>query len=134
MKKTSEEGAPPALSPFEQALDGAVKGCGALAAFYNKPLWDGRSRFDDAIATLQRCTSLKPDDACGYQKIATFFWDKAYRDPIISEEQKRDYAEKGMADMAERYRNSTGGVYHTPETFEDLQRANAALTPKAEGA
>jgi phosphomethylpyrimidine synthase len=46
----------------------------------------------------------------------------------------RDYAEKGMADMAERYRNSTGGVYQTPETFEDLQRANAALTPKAEGA
>jgi tetratricopeptide (TPR) repeat protein len=96
VKKTSGEGGPPVLSPLEQALDGAVKGCGALAAFYNKPLWEGRSRFDDAIGTLEKCTALKPDDAAGYQKIATFFWDKAYRDPIISEEQKRDYAEKGM--------------------------------------
>jgi tetratricopeptide (TPR) repeat protein len=95
VKKTSGTDEPQ-LSPVEQALDGAVKACGALAAFYNKPLWEGRSRFDDAIGTLQRCTALKPDDAAGYQKIATFFWDKAYRDPLIGEEQKRDYAEKGM--------------------------------------
>ena len=95
VKKASEEGQPQ-LTPVEQALDGAVKGCGALAAFYYKPLWEGRSRFDDAIATLQKCTELKPEDASGYQKIATFFWDKAYRDPMISEEQKRDYADKGM--------------------------------------
>jgi tetratricopeptide (TPR) repeat protein len=98
VKKTSgtEE---PVLSPVEQALDGAVKGCGALAAFYNKPLWEGRSRFDDAIAVLQRCTALKPEDASGYQKIATFFWDKAYRDPLIGDDQKRDYAEKGMENV-----------------------------------
>lgn len=94
VKKTSD--GQPALSPVEAALDGAVKGCGALAAFYNKVLWNGSSRFDDAIGTLQRCTALKPDDAAGYQKIATFFWDKAYRDDRISDEQKRDYAEKGM--------------------------------------
>lgn len=93
VKKT--EGGP-ALSPVDEALDAAVKGCGALAAFYNKPLWNGRSRFDDAIGTLQRCTSLKPDDASGYQKIATFFWDKAYRDPLLNDEQKRAYADKGM--------------------------------------
>ena len=93
VKKT--EGGP-ALSPVDEALDAAVKGCGALAAFYNKPLWNGRSRFDDAIGTLQRCTSLKPNDASGYQKIATFFWDKAYRDPLLTDEQKRAYADKGM--------------------------------------
>jgi tetratricopeptide (TPR) repeat protein len=97
VKKTSE--GEPALTPVEQALDGAVKACGALAAFYNKPLWDGRSRFEDAIGTLQRCTALKPDDASGYQKIATFYWDKAYRDPMISDDQKRDYAEKGMQNV-----------------------------------
>jgi len=93
--KKSGDGPPP-LSPVDEALDGAVKGCGALAAFYNKPLWDSRSRFDESIAVLQRCTLLKPEDASGYQKLATFFWDKAYRDPNISEDQKRDYAEKGM--------------------------------------
>jgi tetratricopeptide (TPR) repeat protein len=97
VKKASE--GEPTLSPVDQALDGAVKACGALAAFYNKPLWDGRSRFEDAIGTLQRCTSLKPDDASGYQKIATFYWDKAYRDPLINDDQKRDYAEKGMQNV-----------------------------------
>jgi tetratricopeptide (TPR) repeat protein len=92
---TKTEGEP-VPTPTEAALDQAIKSCGALAAFYNKPLWDGRSRFDDAIAVLQRCTALKPDEPEGYQKIATFFWDKAYRDPTINEEQKREYADKGM--------------------------------------
>jgi tetratricopeptide (TPR) repeat protein len=94
VKKAAE--GEPEPTPTEAALDQAIKACGALAAFYNKPLWEGRSRFDDAIATLQRCTALKPDEPEGYQKIATFFWDKAYRDPMISDEQKRDYADKGM--------------------------------------
>ena len=72
------------------------KACGALAAFYNKPLWDGRSKFDQAIDVLQRCASLAPDDPGGYQKVASFYWDKAYRDPLITDEQKQQYAEKGM--------------------------------------
>jgi len=93
--KKSGDG-PPALSPVDEALDGAVKGCGALAAFYNKALWDGRSRFDESIAVLQRCTALKPEDASGYQKLATFFWDKAYRDPLLTDEQKEQYADKGL--------------------------------------
>jgi tetratricopeptide (TPR) repeat protein len=72
------------------------KACGALAAFYNKPLWDGRSKFDQAIEVLQRCASLTPNDASGYQKLATFFWDKAYRDPLLTDEQKEQYADKGL--------------------------------------
>jgi tetratricopeptide (TPR) repeat protein len=86
-----------------------VKACGALAAFYNKPLWDEqgnpwvegsdksrRARFDQAIGTLERCASLAPTDAGGFQKIATFYWDKAYRDPSISDKQKDEYADKGL--------------------------------------
>jgi tetratricopeptide (TPR) repeat protein len=72
------------------------KACGALAAFYNKPLWEGRSKFDLAIEVLQRCASLAPNDPSGYQKLATFFWDKAYRDPLLSDEQKDQYADKGL--------------------------------------
>ena len=72
------------------------KACGALAAFYNKPLWDGRSKFDQAIEVLQRCAALTPNDASGYQKLATFFWDKAYRDPLLTDEQKEQYADKGL--------------------------------------
>jgi len=72
------------------------KACGALAAFYNKVLWDGRSKFDQAIEVLERCASLAPNDASGYQKLATFFWDKAYRDPMLTDEQKDQYADKGL--------------------------------------
>ena len=72
------------------------KACGALAAFYNKPLWQGRSRFDQAIDVLQRCAALAPDDPGGWQKVASFYWDKAYRDPLITDDQKQQYAQKGM--------------------------------------
>ena len=73
-----------------------VKACGALAAFYNKPLWEGRSRFDQAIETLQKCAALAPDEPGGYQKVATFYWDKAYRDPLLDDPQKEAYADKGL--------------------------------------
>ncbi len=61
-----------------------AKACGALATFYNKPLWDPdgkvwtedskknkRSRFRDAIATLERCTEIAPNDPAGLFKVAT---------------------------------------------------------------
>jgi tetratricopeptide (TPR) repeat protein len=96
-------------SPAYDALQNAWKACGAVAAFYNKPLWDEtgavweeasqkprRSRFDDAIGTLERCTLLKPDEAEGYQKLATFYWDKAFRDPLLDDAKKEEYAEKGL--------------------------------------
>ena len=80
-------------SPSFVALENAWKACGALAAFYNKPLWDetgasgARQRAAAARSStrpstiLQQCAQLKPPDPAGYQKVATFYWDKAYRDP-----------------------------------------------------
>lgn len=87
-----------------------IKACGALAAFYNKPLWDEkgaiwvegqsqgarRSKFDESIATLEKCADMDPSDPSGHQKVATFFWNKAYRDPLLTDEQKNDYADKGI--------------------------------------
>jgi len=85
------------------------KACGALSAFYNKPLWDRdgnvwteesegprAARFEDAIQTMEHCATLDPDDPSGYYKVATFFWDKAYRDHSISEEEKNEYADLGI--------------------------------------
>jgi tetratricopeptide (TPR) repeat protein len=88
-----------------------AKACGALAAFYNKPLWDDagavwventskgarRAKFASAIATLERCAGLDAADPSGYYKLAMFFWDKAYRDPLISDKDKNEYADKGIA-------------------------------------
>jgi tetratricopeptide (TPR) repeat protein len=72
------------------------KACAALAGFYNKALWNGRSRFDDAIGTLQRCATIDPNDPTGFYKVAVFFWDKAFRDPLITEKQKDEFADKGL--------------------------------------
>ena len=89
-----------------------AKACGALAAFYNKPNWDEtgaawvegsdkarRSKFEQAIGILERCAAIDPKDCGGYQKVASFYWDKAYRDPLISDEQKNVYADKGMENV-----------------------------------
>jgi tetratricopeptide (TPR) repeat protein len=73
-----------------------AKACSALAGFYNKPLWDGKSKFADAIATLQRCATIDETDPTGFYKVAVFYWDKAFRDPDLKEKDKDDYANKGM--------------------------------------
>ena len=73
-----------------------ITACGALAAFYNKPLWEGQSKFQEAIAVLQRCANLLPDDPTGFYKVASFYWDKAYRDPMLDHEQKNIYADQGL--------------------------------------
>jgi tetratricopeptide (TPR) repeat protein len=73
-----------------------AKACGALAAFYNKPLWEGRAKFDEAVQVIEKCAGLNPSDETGYYKLATFYWDKAFRDPELSTEQKDQYANKGI--------------------------------------
>jgi tetratricopeptide (TPR) repeat protein len=74
------------------------KVCGALAAFYNKALWDGRSRFDESVATLERCATLDPDNPSGYYTVSSFYWNKAYRDPDIKDDDAKKAAliEKGL--------------------------------------
>jgi tetratricopeptide (TPR) repeat protein len=88
-----------------------AKACGALAAFYNKPLWDEqgvvfvdnqskgarRAKFSSAIVTLEKCAKLDAADPSGYYKLAMFYWDKAYRDPLIGDKEKDEYADKGIA-------------------------------------
>jgi tetratricopeptide (TPR) repeat protein len=88
-----------------------AKACGALAAFYNKPLWDEqgavfidnqskgarRAKFSSAIATLEKCAKLDAADPSGYYKLAMFYWDKAYRDPLIGDKEKDEFADKGIA-------------------------------------
>lgn len=87
-----------------------TKACSALAGFYNKPNWDAdgnvwteesgkdrRAKFDLAVSTLERCAGLDPNDAGGWQKVASFYWDKAYRDPLLDDKSKDAYADKGLA-------------------------------------
>jgi tetratricopeptide (TPR) repeat protein len=92
-----------------------TKACGALAGFYNKPLWDEqgnvwvegqstgarRSKFTLAIEALEKCADIDLSDPAGHHKVATFYWDKAYRDPLLSDAQKNDYADKGLVAIEE---------------------------------
>jgi len=73
-----------------------AKACAALAGFYNRPLWDGRSKFDLAVQTMERCASLDLNNPQGYYAVAQFYWDKAYRDPLLSDLQQDEYADKGL--------------------------------------
>jgi TonB family protein len=70
--------------------------CGALAGIYNKPLWGGKSKFVQAIETLQRCAAIDVSDPQGFYKVAVLFWDEAYRDPLLNDKQKDEYADKGL--------------------------------------
>jgi tetratricopeptide (TPR) repeat protein len=72
------------------------KVCGALAAFYNKTLWDGKSRFDDSVRTLERCANLDPNNPSGFYTVSSFYWNKAYRDPEIDDAKKAEFLEKGL--------------------------------------
>jgi tetratricopeptide (TPR) repeat protein len=83
------------------------KACGALAAFYNKTLWDekgvpvsdgkpGRGRFEDAVRQLKLCAELDPTDPKGYYTVATFYWDQCYRGPLLEDAKKKELADEGL--------------------------------------
>ena len=90
-----------------------AKACGALAAFYNKPLWDEqgnvwvegqskgarRAKFEAAVSTLERCADIDPNDPEGHYKLAMFYWDKAYRDPLVGDKEKDEFADKGITSV-----------------------------------
>ena len=62
-----------------------------LAAFYNRT-----GRFDKAIATLETLAAAEPSTPQIYQILATFYWEKASKDPSLSDAQKRAYIDSGI--------------------------------------
>src|SRR4030095_2697223 len=42
------------------------------------------------------CAGLNATDPSGYYKLAMFYWDKAYRDPLIGDQEKDEFADKGI--------------------------------------
>ena len=70
--------------------------CEILARLYNEPLWNGRSRFDDSMATLEQCATMSPRDPVGYYKLAAFLWEKARRDETLTDPQRQAYVDRGL--------------------------------------
>ena len=63
-----------------------------LAAFYNR-----RGDFPKTIAALTARAALDPNDPEPFYTLATFYWDKAFRDTTLSEAEKREILAKGMS-------------------------------------
>jgi predicted Zn-dependent protease len=68
-----------------------------LAGFYQR-----QGDFEKLIAAIQQRAELEPNNPEAHYAIATYYWDEAYRNTRLSDAQKREYTDKGLAaiDMA----------------------------------
>lgn len=62
-----------------------------LAGFYNR-----QGEFDKTIAALQERASKEPNNPEAYYTISTYYWDKAYRDIHLKDNEKKDFVQKGI--------------------------------------
>ena len=77
------------------------KACGALAAFYNKPLWKDdqgtpRSKFDQAIEILERCANLDPERRRGLPEGGHLLLGQGLPGPPAERPAEGAYADKGL--------------------------------------
>ena len=63
-----------------------------LAGFYQR-----QGDFEKLIAAIQQRAELEPNNPEAHYAIATYYWDEAYRNTRLSEPQKREYTEMGLA-------------------------------------
>lgn len=64
----------------------------ALAGFYNR-----QGEFDKTISALEDAAQLTPDDPQGYQIIASYYWEKAYKDHRLLPAEQYTYVMQGIA-------------------------------------
>jgi TonB family protein len=89
------------------------------AGFYNR-----RGEFDKTIAALSQRAQLEPTNPEGPYTLATYYWDKAYRDKTLDEVQKREFIGKGL-EQADR------AVQMKPDYMEALTYKNLLLRLQA---
>src|SRR5690606_19136227 len=63
-----------------------------IAGYYNR-----QGQFDKTIEALEQRAAIEPDNPEAYYTIATFLWDKTFRDYRLRDAEKRAYLEKGVA-------------------------------------
>jgi tetratricopeptide (TPR) repeat protein len=62
-----------------------------LAGFYNR-----QGDFEKTIEALNQRTAIEATNPEAFYTVSTFFWDKAYRDFRINDQQKAEYAKRGL--------------------------------------
>ena len=65
-----------------------------LAGFYNR-----NEDFDRTIAALRQRAVIEPDNPEAFYTIATYFWEKAFRDFRLSDEQEEEYVMLGLTEV-----------------------------------
>jgi tetratricopeptide (TPR) repeat protein len=63
-----------------------------LAGFYQR-----QGDFEKLIAAIHQRAELEPNNPEAHYAVATYYWDEAYRNTRLSDAQKRDYTDKGLA-------------------------------------
>jgi TonB family protein len=64
----------------------------SLAQFYNR-----QGQFDKTIQTLEIAEALNPNDPTGAQIVATYYWEKAYKDHRLLPAEQLQYVMNGIA-------------------------------------
>ncbi len=62
-----------------------------LAGYYNR-----QGEFDKTIAALQERAQKEPNNPEAFYTISTFYWDKAFRDNRLKDNEKKDFVSKGI--------------------------------------
>jgi tetratricopeptide (TPR) repeat protein len=62
-----------------------------LAGFYNR-----QEEFEKTIEALKQRAAIEPNNPEAFYTISTYYWDKAYRDFRLKENEKKDYVLKGI--------------------------------------
>ncbi len=62
-----------------------------LAGFYNR-----QGRFDKTIEALNQRADIEPNNPEAFQTIAGYYWDETRGDSALTDQQKRDYINKGL--------------------------------------
>ena len=60
-------------------------------------IYNGLSRFEDAIAMLQHVAAIDPTNPQTHQIIATYYWEKAFKDTSLTPQQRFEYTRAGIA-------------------------------------
>jgi TonB family protein len=105
-----------ALETVQPKLRGSYQ---ALAAFYNRT-----GQFNRTIRALEQAAALEPSNAEGYQILATYYYEKAAKDPSLTPADKEKLLEAGLG-------ATDRALAAEPEYFQALVYKNIMLRLKA---